>query len=90
MPGLMDMHVHLALALPGPTRLLARLETDMELFVRAYKNALDALEAGVTFISERRRPQGRRFRDQARRQLRAATRPPNRQLRAGQQTQPNE
>lgn len=50
MPGLMDMHVHLALALPGPTRLLAKLETDMELFVRAYKNALDALHAGVTYI----------------------------------------
>src|SRR5436190_1254872 len=50
MPGLMDMHVHLALALPGPTRLLAQLETDMELFVRAYRNAVDALEAGVTFI----------------------------------------
>ena len=50
MPGLMDMHVHLALALPGPTRLLAKLETDMELFVRAYKNAADALDAGVTYI----------------------------------------
>jgi imidazolonepropionase-like amidohydrolase len=50
MPGLMDMHVHLALALPGPARLLAQLETDMELFVRAYRNALDALEAGVTFL----------------------------------------
>src|SRR5437763_10794395 len=50
MPGLMDMHVHLALALPGPTRLLAQLETDMELFVRAYRNAVDALAAGVTFL----------------------------------------
>ncbi len=50
MPGLMDMHVHLALALPGPTRLLAKLETDMELFVRAYRNAVDALNAGVTYI----------------------------------------
>lgn len=58
MPGLMDMHVHLALALPGPTRLLAALETDMELFVRAYKNALDALDAGVTFIRSVGGPRG--------------------------------
>jgi imidazolonepropionase-like amidohydrolase len=58
MPGLMDMHVHLALALPGPTRLLAKLETDMELFVRAYRNALDALEAGVTFIRSVGGPRG--------------------------------
>jgi imidazolonepropionase-like amidohydrolase len=58
MPGLMDMHVHLALALPGPHRLLAKLETDMELFVRAYKNALDALEAGVTFIRSVGGPRG--------------------------------
>ena len=58
MPGLMDMHVHLALALPGPTRLLAQLETDMELFVRAYRNALDALEAGVTFIRSVGGPRG--------------------------------
>jgi imidazolonepropionase-like amidohydrolase len=58
MPGLMDMHVHLALALPGPTRLLAKLETDMELFVRAYRNALDALEAGVTFVRSVGGPRG--------------------------------
>ena len=58
MPGLMDMHVHLALALPGPTRLLAQLETDMELFVRAYRNALDALDAGVTFIRSVGGPRG--------------------------------
>ncbi len=50
MPGLMDMHVHLGLALPGPTRLAAKLETDMELTIRAYRNALDGLRAGVTFV----------------------------------------
>src|SRR5215207_3796283 len=58
MPGLMDMHVHLALALPGPSRLLAKLETDMELFVRAYKSALDALHAGVTYIRSVGGPRG--------------------------------
>ena len=50
MPGLMDMHVHLGLALPGPGRLAAQLETDMELTIRAYRNALDALDVGVTFL----------------------------------------
>ncbi len=50
MPGLMDMHVHLSLTHPGPTRLAGQLETDMALTVRAYRNALDALEAGVTFL----------------------------------------
>jgi imidazolonepropionase-like amidohydrolase len=50
MPGLMDMHVHLSLALPGPAALAARLETDMAVTLRAYKNALDGLQAGVTFM----------------------------------------
>jgi imidazolonepropionase-like amidohydrolase len=50
MPGLMDMHVHLSLALPGPAQLAARLETDMAVTLRAYKNALDGLYAGVTFM----------------------------------------
>jgi imidazolonepropionase-like amidohydrolase len=50
MPGLMDMHVHLSLALPGPTGLAARLESDMAVLLRAYKNALDGLNAGVTFM----------------------------------------
>lgn len=50
MPGLMDMHVHLSLSLPGATQLAAQLETDMELTIRAYRNALDSLNAGVTFI----------------------------------------
>src|SRR5438874_7162509 len=50
MPGLMDMHVHLSLDLPGPSQLAARLETDMALTIRAYRNALDALNAGVTFL----------------------------------------
>lgn len=58
MPGLMNMHVHLALALPGPARLAAQLETDMELFVRAYRNALDALEAGITSIRTVGDPRG--------------------------------
>jgi imidazolonepropionase-like amidohydrolase len=46
----MDMHVHLSLALPGPSQIAARVETDMALTVRAYRNALDALDAGVTFL----------------------------------------
>ncbi len=50
MPGLMDMHVHLSLALPGPAQLAARLETDMAVTLRAYRNALDGLQAGVTFM----------------------------------------
>lgn len=50
MPGLMDMHVHLSLSLPGPGEMAAKLENDMELTLRAYRNSLDALEAGVTFI----------------------------------------
>src|SRR5206468_4095961 len=36
--------------LPGPTRIAAQLETDMELTNRAYRNALDALEAGITYL----------------------------------------
>jgi imidazolonepropionase-like amidohydrolase len=50
MPGLMDMHVHLSLALPGPGQLLAQVETDMAVTLRAYRNALDGLTAGVTFM----------------------------------------
>ena len=50
MPGMLDMHVHLGLALPGPAQMAARLETDMALFVRAYRNAVDGLRAGVTFV----------------------------------------
>jgi imidazolonepropionase-like amidohydrolase len=50
MPGLMDMHVHLSLALPGKGSLMAQVENDMQLTMRAYRNALDALEAGVTFL----------------------------------------
>jgi imidazolonepropionase-like amidohydrolase len=50
MPGLMDMHVHLSLALPGPAEIAAKVETDMALTLRAYRNALDALNAGVTFL----------------------------------------
>jgi imidazolonepropionase-like amidohydrolase len=50
MPGLANMHVHLGLALPGPTGLAAKLENDMELTIRCYRNALDALHAGITMI----------------------------------------
>jgi imidazolonepropionase-like amidohydrolase len=46
----MDMHVHLSLALPGPAALAAEVESDMALTARAYRNALDALNAGVTFL----------------------------------------
>ncbi len=50
MPGLMDMHVHLSLALPGPAQLAAQVETDMALTIRAYGNAREALHAGATFL----------------------------------------
>jgi imidazolonepropionase-like amidohydrolase len=50
MPGLMDMHVHLSLSLPGTGALLEAVENDMQLTIRAYRNALDSLEAGVTFL----------------------------------------
>lgn len=50
LPGLMDMHVHLGLTLPGPTQAAGHLESDIELTIRAYRNALDALHAGVTFL----------------------------------------
>ncbi len=50
MPGLMDMHVHLGLALPGNGALMAKVEDDMDLTMRAYRNALDSLEAGVTYL----------------------------------------
>lgn len=50
MPGLMNMHVHLSLALPGPTRAAAALETDQELALRAFRNARDALQAGITSL----------------------------------------
>ena len=35
MPGMLDMHVHLGLALPGPAQMAAKLETDMALLVTA-------------------------------------------------------
>ena len=50
MPGLMNMHAHMGLSLPGATRAAAKEETDMELFMRGYRNALDALNAGITFV----------------------------------------
>lgn len=50
MPGLMNMHVHFGLALPGATRAAAAEETEMDLMMRGYKNATDALMAGVTFV----------------------------------------
>lgn len=50
MPGLMNMHVHLGLSLPGATQAAAAKETEMDLFARALKNAHDALHAGVTFV----------------------------------------
>ncbi|HEX2911077.1 MAG TPA: amidohydrolase family protein [Chloroflexia bacterium] len=50
MPGLMNMHVHLGLALPGTGALMAQVEDDMDLTMRAYRNALDSIQAGVTFL----------------------------------------
>jgi len=49
-PGLMNLHVHLALVLPGRLAQELRDETDAELALRMAKNARDTLFAGVTTI----------------------------------------
>src|SRR5258708_8663564 len=56
MPGLMDMHVHLSLALPGPSSLAAKLETDMALTIRPYPTPLDPLNAPLPFLPMFRPP----------------------------------
>jgi imidazolonepropionase-like amidohydrolase len=50
MPGLMNMHVHLGLALPGKVAAELANETDVELALRVADNARQALLSGVTTI----------------------------------------
>lgn len=49
-PGLMNMHVHLGLVLPGKMATELANETEGELTLRMAKNAYDSLLAGVTTI----------------------------------------
>ena len=49
-PGLMNMHVHLGLMLPGKMEAELANETEGELTLRMAKNAYDSLMAGVTTI----------------------------------------
>ena len=49
-PGLVNLHVHLGLVLPGRLAYELRDETDAELALRMAKNARDTLRAGVTTI----------------------------------------
>lgn len=49
-PGLMNMHVHLGLVLPGKLEAELANETEGELTLRMAANARDALQSGVTTI----------------------------------------
>ena len=49
-PGLMNMHVHLGLVLPGKLEAELANETEGELTLRMAQNAREALDAGVTTI----------------------------------------
>ncbi len=77
LPGLMNMHVHLSLNLPGATRLYN--ETDPQMILRMARNARLSLLSGVTTVRlVGERGGGQRFRleggDQSRRCDRAAHR----------------
>ena len=52
LPGLMDMHVHLGQIVAGVhgTEALAKLEPEHSMTLRALKDAMSALEAGVTYV----------------------------------------
>lgn len=52
LPGLMNMHVHLGLKLPGKPRMELADETEVELALRAAKNGRDTLLAGTTTIRD--------------------------------------
>lgn len=49
-PGLLNMHVHFGLKLPGPAGAALENETDMELVLRMAENARQSLQAGVTTV----------------------------------------
>lgn len=49
-PGLLNMHVHFGLKLPGPAGAVLQNETDMELVLRMAENARQSLQAGVTTV----------------------------------------
>ncbi len=50
LPGLVNLHVHLGLVLPGKMEVALADETDAELALRMASNARKSLEAGVTTI----------------------------------------
>jgi len=49
-PGLLNMHTHFGLKLPGPAGAALENETDMELVLRMADNARQSLYAGVTTV----------------------------------------
>jgi imidazolonepropionase-like amidohydrolase len=50
LPGLINMHVHFGLVLPGPDQYRMQLETNAALALRMARNAREALLAGVTSV----------------------------------------
>ena len=52
LPGIMDMHVHLGQIVAGVhgTEALAKLEPEHSMTLRAVKDAMSALDAGVTYV----------------------------------------
>ena len=50
LPGLINMHVHFGLTLPGPDQYRMQLESDAALALRMARNAREALLAGVTTV----------------------------------------
>jgi imidazolonepropionase-like amidohydrolase len=50
LPGLVNMHVHFGLTLPGPDQYRMQFETDAALALRMARNARAALLAGVTTV----------------------------------------
>jgi imidazolonepropionase-like amidohydrolase len=52
LPGIMDMHVHLGQVVAGVhgTEALAKLEPEHSMTLRAVKDAMSALDAGVTYV----------------------------------------
>src|SRR5690606_12695448 len=49
-PGLLNMHTHFGLKLPGPAGAALENETDMQLVLRMAENARQSLYAGVTTV----------------------------------------
>jgi imidazolonepropionase-like amidohydrolase len=50
LPGLVNMHVHFGLTLPGPDQYRMQFETEAALALRMARNAREALLAGVTTV----------------------------------------